>query len=404
MFHVKHRLRPRIWLLLALLLLVPLLVACEVADQPDGWAAPTSDPEDAGTLLLATGEDRVVAVDLATSNALWVFPREDKTFTGLDGELEPTAFYADPLWSAFTNEWLVAEYKEAVIFALHPRGHSARVVFDVGELFEDARIVSNLLIDPEHPERIYVVTTDYHVHAFNLERPPTTVDELVWTWSGESEQPVWGSPALIETDEQRLLVIAGLDGRVTALQLDGAEAGTPAWSRQIGAGVASAVVSYEGVLYFGAFDRRFYALDPATGATIWTATGQNWFWSTPTTDEGVVFAADLNGNLYAWDARTGAKRWDSPYAAGERIRSQALIVRDNTGRSIVAVTRDGVVHRIDAATGVSLWRSSDVIDDDVLADALYRGGELFISNESGRLFKVTLGINAAIQVYPRQDG
>ena len=72
--------------------------------------------------------------------------------------------------------------------------------------------------------------------------------------------------------------------------------------------------------------------------------------------------------------------------------------------SLVAVTRDGVVHRIDAATGVSLWRSADVIDDDVLADALYRGGELFISNESGRLFKVTLGINAAIQVYPRQDG
>ena len=401
MFHVKRR---RL-LLLPLLALIPILVACEVADQPDGWAAPTADPERPNTVLMPTGEGRVVAIDVTTNNVSWTFPSENKTFTGLDGELEPEAFYADPVWSAFTNEWLLAEYDQGVLYAIHPQGHSARVVFNAGELFEEARIVANPIIDPLYPDRAYVATTDYRVHAVNLEAPPASVEDLIWTWSGDSDHPVWGSPALIEWEGQRLLVVGGLDGRITALALDGAMAGSVAWSRQLGAGIASTVLSHDGVLYVGAFDRTFYALDPAAGDTIWSAKGSNWFWSTPTVHDGVVFAADVNGNLFAWDEKTGAARWPSPYVAGERIRTQPIVVSDRgSGAAIVTVSRDGVVHQVDAATGVSLWRSSDVINDDVLADVLYQDEALYISNESGRLFKVVLGLNQATQIYPRQDG
>ena len=399
---MKHR---RLLLLLPILLLAPLLIACEIADQPDGWAAPTADPANPDTILIPTGEGRVVALDLLARNAAWQFPREDNTFTGLDGELEPTAFYADPVWSEFTNEWLVAEYDEGVVYALHPLGHSARVVFSAAELFGDARIVANPLIDPLHPDRLYVVTTDYRVSAVNIESPPSSVDDLVWSWHGGSEHPVWGAPALIESGGRRLLVLAGLDGRITALQLDGEAAGSAAWSRRLDAGIASAIVGREGVLYVGAFDRTFYALDPRAGDTIWSAQGANWFWSTPLIDDGVVYAADLDGNLYAWDARSGAARWSSPYNAGERIRSRPIVVRGGDAPpTVVVVARDGVVHQVDAATGLSLWRSAGLVDNDVLADVLYRSGELYISNESGRLFKVILGINAAEQLWPRQDG
>ena len=70
---------------------------------------------------------------------------------------------------------------------------------------------------------------------------------------------------------------------------------------------------------------------------------------------------------------------------------------------MVLVSRDGVVHQVDAASGLSLWRSSQLVDDAVLADALYRDGEIYVSNESGRLFLIKLGSNAATQIYPRQD-
>ena len=400
MFHVKRR---RL-LLLPILLLVPLLIACEIADAPDGWAAPTADPQEPDTVLLPTGEGRVVAIDLLSSNARWQFPSEDDTFTGLDGELDPTAFYANPVWSAYTNEWLIAEYDQGVLYGIHPRGDSARVVFSAAELFDEARIVADPLLDPQNPELVYLVTTDNRVHAVNIEIPPAGVDDLVWTWQGESEHPIWGSPALVESDDGRVLVVGGLGGQLTALRLDGEEAGEVAWTRRLGSGIASALLAHEGRLYFGAFDRTFYALDPRGGDTIWSAQGSNWFWSTPLIDEGVVYAADLDGDLYAWDAASGFPRWDTPYAAGERIRAQPIVVRGDSGATIVLISRDGVVHQLDAATGVSLWRSSELVNDDVLADALYRDGQIYISNESGRLFSVVLGINAATQIYPRQDG
>ena len=399
MFHVKHR---RL-LLLPLFLLLPLLIACEIADAPDGWAAPTADPQEPETVLLPTGEGRVAALNLPTSNANWQFPNEDGRFIGLDGELEPTAFYANPVWSAFTNEWLLAEYEAGVIYGIHPRGENARIVFPAAELYENARIVADPLLDPLHPGRLYVVTTDYRVHAVDIENPPASPDDLIWTWDGASEHPVWGAPALIEGADGRLLVLAGLDGRITALQLDGAQAGLPAWSRRLDAGIASSLVGHDDTLYFGAFDRTFYALDPRAGDVIWTAQGSNWFWSTPTIAAGVVYAADLNGNLYAWDAATGTARWNAPYAAGERIRTRPIMIEGDPGATLVLVSRDGVIHQIDAASGLSLWRSSQLVDDDVLADALYRDGQLYISNESGRLFSIALGINAATQIYPRQD-
>ena len=404
MFHVKHPRRARRLLLLPILLLVPFLIACEIADAPDGWAAPTADPQEQDTVLLPTGEGRVVAINLPTSSADWQFPAESDTFIGIDGELQPTGFYANPVWSAFTDEWLLAEYETGVVYGIHPRGESARVVFSASDLFNDARIVADPILDPLRPTRLYVVTTDDRVHAVDIENPPASVDDLVWTWSGGSEQPVWGTPALIEGGDGRVIVLAGLDGRITALRVDGPEPGSVAWARRLDGGIASALVGYEGALYFGAFDRTFYALDPRGGDIIWSAQGANWFWSTPLIADGVVYAADLDGNLYAWDAATGAARWTAPYAAGERIRTRPIIASGGDGgATIVLVSRDGVVHQVDAATGLSLWRSSQLIDDDVLADALYRDGQLYISNESGRLFSVALGINAADQIYPRQD-
>ena len=404
MFHVKQpRTRPAL-LLLPILLLVPFLIACEIADAPDGWAAPTADPHEQDTVLLPTGEGRVVAINLPTSSPDWQFPSESDTFIGIDGELKPTGFYANPVWSAFTGEWLLAEYETGVVYGIHPRGESARVVFSASELFDDARIVADPLLDPLHPTRLYVLTTDDRVHAVDIENPPASVDDLIWTWSGGSEQPVWGTPALVEGGDGRLIVLAGLDGRITALQLDGAEPGSIAWSRRLDAGIASALVEHDGALYFGAFDRTFYALDPRGGDVIWSAQGANWFWSTPLVADGVVYAADLDGNLYAWDAASGAARWTTPYAAGERVRTRPIIARGgDAGANIVLVSRDGVIHQIDAATGLGLWRSADLVDDDVLADALYRDGQIYISNESGRLFSVALGINAATQIYPRQD-
>ena len=229
LFHVKQV--RRVLVAFVLLLAVPVLVACDVADQPDGWAAPTLDPVEPETRLIApTGEDQVVAVQLLDGNlgsAVWEFPDDDGNFPGLDGEIEPVAFYADPVWVEATDEWLLAGYSDGVLYAVQRDGESARVIFD-----SEDRLVADMVVDGS---RVYLADTAYKVYAVDIEQP----GEAVWTWDGDSGSAnLERGPALVETDRGRLLVVAGFDGRVTAINVDGELAGRSAWQIQIESGIA----------------------------------------------------------------------------------------------------------------------------------------------------------------------
>lgn len=394
LFCPSAALRRRPLLLLALLFALPLLAACDVADQPDGWGAPTPDPMEPETrLLVPTGDDRVVAVrfiDQTIGTAAWQFPDDDKRFPGLDGEIEPVAFYADPVWSPLTDEWLLAGYQDGTVYAVQRDGESARVLFRT-----DARIVANLILDDD---RIYIADTGYRVHAVGLEQP----EETIWSWDGDTDQQIWAAPALVETSRGRLLVVAGLDGRVTALTVDGDEPGTVAWSFELDAAIAGSLAAEDGIVYVGGFDRVFYALDAASGALIWSAKGSHWFWSTPLIHEGTIFVADLRGNVYAWDARNGAARWLQPYEANERIRTQPLIAARGEGAAVlILVSRDGTVHQLSASDGTALRRFTLSGAKDLMANAILRDDRILISDEEGSLYAVLLGANQAERLWPQ---
>ncbi|MYE06253.1 MAG: hypothetical protein F4Y04_03355, partial [Chloroflexi bacterium] len=204
LFHVKHLefMRRPAALLLTILAAFFLVAACDVADQPDGWAAPTLDPVEPETRLIApTGEDQVVAVQLLDGNlgsSVWEFPDDDGNFPGLDGEIEPVAFYADPVWVETTDEWLLAGYSDGALYAVRRDGESARLVFD-----SEDRLVANLVVDGT---RVYLADTGYRVYAVDIEQP----GEAVWTWDGGSDLQIWGGPALVDTERGRLLIVAGL--------------------------------------------------------------------------------------------------------------------------------------------------------------------------------------------------
>lgn len=389
MFHVKHlpiRSRLLIW---PVLLLMPLvLVACQIADAPDGWGAVTEDPQSEGRIVFPTGGNKVVALDAATGVVAWQFPQDnnDNRLPGLADDLETTAFYADPIWSALTGEWLVGEYSDGILWAVRGDGRSARAVFSTG-----ARIVATPVLEGRYA---YIATNDDRVIAVNIERP----QEVFWEWAGGSDLAILGSPALVDTAIGKLLLFAGLDGWVTALHIDGAETGEEAWRRQIGAGLASAVTVAEGLAYFGAFDRTYYAIRPEDGETVWTASGQNWFWGTPLVTEGVIYVSDVRGNVHAWDARTGQPRWNSPYESGEdRMRSRPVLA-DVQGIPVLAVVaRDGSIHQINAETGQPAFPFEVRVDGDVLSDPRLIGGRLLIGNEGGQLWSAVLGVNAAPQ-------
>lgn len=397
MFHVKQsdRVGRRRWLVPLLLLVIPVLVACDVADQPDGWAAPTPDPVEPETQLLApTGEKTVVALRLLDGNfgaAAWQFPDDDGHFPGLDAEIEPEAFYADPVWVEATDEWLLAGYSDGVLYAVRRDGESARVVFD-----SEARLVADLVVDGT---TVYLADTSYRVYAVDIEQP----GEPVWTWSGDSELQIWGGPALVDTERGRLLVVAGLDGRVTAINVDGPEAGSSAWQIEIESGIAGAVSASDGLVYVGGLDRSLYGLDAATGGLVWEAQASHWLWGTPLIHSGVMYVTDLRGNVYAFDTRTGAKRWLEPYAADDRIRARPLFVERADGGDgiLVLVARGGMIHQLSAADGSLLRQFRLEGAKDLMANAVLREDRILVSDEDGVLYAVLLGANQAVRLYPQ---
>lgn len=383
-------------LLLLIALMAPAIAACRVEDQPDGWGSPTLDPADSDVVLLPTGEERVVALELGgveLQRIHWTFPDEDEnTFPGLIGEIDSTAFYADPLWSDFTHEWLLAEYRSGVLYAVQPDGSSARIVFDV-----DDRIVADLVPDPQRPGIVYLATTGYRVHAVQLERP----GDPLWSWDGNSDLEIWGTPAIVDTTIGRLLVVGGFDGRVTALHLDGDQAGQEAWTRQFDGAVASGMTADQGTVYFGSLDRIFHTLDGATGDELWRTEGTHWFWSTPLIHNGIVYAVDLRGALFAWDAGSGALRWQQPYQTDDPVRARPQIgANEDTGAEIlVVVTRAGAVHQLDPESGARLMQFPDLVPDDVLADFILLNDRILVGNERGELYAVLLSAFAAERLY-----
>ena len=409
LFHVKQReqsqrdptlRRPgvRTALVVALLLVVPLLVACDVADQPDGWAAPTLDPLEPETRLIApTGEDQVVALQLLDGNfgaAAWEFPDDDGRFPGLDDEIEPVAFYADPVWVEATDEWLLAGYSDGVLYAVQRDGESARVVFD-----SEGRLVADLVVDGT---RVYLADTAYQVYAVDIEQP----GEAVWTWDGGSDLQIWSGPVLVDTERGRLLIVAGLDGRVTAIQVDGDGAGRSAWQIEIEAGIAGSIAAAEGLIFVGGLDRVLYGLDAATGGQVWTAQASHWLWGTPLIHKGVIYTTDLRGNVYAFDALTGSRRWLQPFATGDRIRARPLFVdreaeSGDSGGILVIVARGGAIHQLNAADGSPLRQFQLEGANDLLANAILLEDRILVSDEGGALYAVLLGANQAVRLYPQ---
>ncbi|MGD0192854.1 MAG: PQQ-binding-like beta-propeller repeat protein [Rhizomicrobium sp.] len=66
-------------------------------------------------------------------------------------------------------------------------------------------------------------------------------------------------------------------------------------------------------LGFCLYNGALYAWNVATGATLWSFTGDGELSTAPIVVNGLVFAGSYAGNIYALDAGTGAKKWSDSF-------------------------------------------------------------------------------------------
>ncbi|MEW6211335.1 MAG: PQQ-binding-like beta-propeller repeat protein, partial [Acidobacteriota bacterium] len=146
----------------------------------------------------------------------------------------------------------------------------------------------------------------------------------------------------------------------------------PKWTFETGGDVSSMPIVVRGVVYFGSWDGKEYAVDAETGKKLWEFDCEVSSRSGAAYGDGMLFFGDIAGRLYALDAKTGEQKWktkidphkdtvatSSPIYHNGRVyigvssHEEGAIMKD---RNYQCCTFRGGVAAYDARTGQQIWR------------------------------------------------
>ena len=143
----------------------------------------------------------------------------------------------------------------------------------------------------------------YFVESERLKALDASTAELLWETGTHYTKQVHNPPAI---SGNIVYATSGGDGiyRLDAYQ---ARSGEKLWNYVAGGEVFTPVAD-EDVVYFGAADDHFYAVDD-TGEILWKFDAGDWVVSRPAVSEGVVYFGSSNALLFALDATSGEVLW-----------------------------------------------------------------------------------------------
>ena len=157
------------------------------------------------------------------------------------------------------------------------------------------------------------------------------------------------------------------------------------WSFRAGV-IESSPLLVRGLVYFGSWDHRVYAVDVRTHRARWVfRTGDEVKGGVALAGRTVV-AGSYDGHVYALDARSGRLRWSAGAERGLTGRGRFYATPAVAyGRVYVGAT-DGVVYAFGARTGRLLWarRTGSYV---YAAAAVWRGG-VFVGSYDHRFYRL----------------
>jgi outer membrane protein assembly factor BamB len=195
---------------------------------------------------------------------------------------------------------------------------------------------------------LYVGTSDGYLYALETEVEGMEGRLKEGFVPVETGDKVWAQPVVHDDT----VYFGSLDHKLYAV--DGAT-GESIWDEpfETGGGIGSPPVVVNGVVYIGSFDSKFYAVDAATKEEKWVFEAENWFWANPVYRDGIIYACSLDHKVYAIDAASGelASSWPGPFDAGSEIKSSPVIVDD----VLVVASEFGKIYGLDIQSGSEEW-------------------------------------------------
>jgi outer membrane protein assembly factor BamB len=150
------------------------------------------------------------------------------------------------------------------------------------------------------------------------------------------------------------------------------------WTFSTGDKIKDAAAYSRGTIYFASYDHHVYALDAATGKKRWSASGNGTFYATPAVAYSRVFIGNTDGRIYAFGAKTGHLLWAR--ATGGYVYSSAAVWE----RTVYAGSYSGRFYALDAGTGDVRWTFD--AGGSISGAATVVDGVVYFSTLKGRTF------------------
>jgi outer membrane protein assembly factor BamB len=190
-------------------------------------------------------------------------------------------------------------------------------------------------------------------------------------WRFHTDGNIYGPPAFDARTGR--IYFGATDKKVYALDARGLFL----WAHETGDNVASRPVVAGDTVVFGSEDGNVYGVDAATGGERWTASTGGPVVSSPAFESGVVIIGSDDGAVYGLDPKTGKQKWR--YLAKGAVEAPVTAVE---GVAYVA-SRSGEVTALEAVTGKEIWTSSQ---GKILRTApAVGGGEVFVVDDANGL-------------------
>ena len=147
-----------------------------------------------------------------------------------------------------------------------------------------------------------------------------------------------------------------------------------------------------GVIYVGAVDGTLLALNSSTGKTLWTAfLGQNnAIVTAPVTNNGAVYVEGVSTGLFAFNATTGKQLWfapSDPYVGSPALAHGLIYLADTYGP----------LKAYNENTGKLVWQSAAIVDSSY--SPLVANGVVYASPRSGGVVALNAQTGKTLYLY-----
>jgi outer membrane protein assembly factor BamB len=169
-------------------------------------------------------------------------------------------------------------------------------------------------------------------------------------------------------------------GTVYALS---SENGEKIWEFKLDEGSHSPPTVARGLVYFGAHDNSFYAVDAYSGEQVWRFDEADDIFcgNKAGIKDGSVYAGSHDGSMYALSAETGELLWE--FETEDKVVSCAVI----TGESVYFGSHDNNLYAVDIDSGKEMW--SYRTNGEISSSPAYKDGTLYLGSGDGNLYAIS---------------